>query len=50
MSEIPATIEPKTELPTTVEAIDDRESPEDELVLEDLLVENISIDGMCGIY
>ena len=24
--------------------------PEEELVLEDLLVEDVSIDGMCGVY
>jgi mycofactocin precursor len=24
--------------------------PEDELVLDDLLVEDVSIDGMCGVY
>jgi mycofactocin precursor len=24
--------------------------PEEELVVEDLLVEDVSIDGMCGVY
>jgi len=24
--------------------------PTDELVLEDLLIEDVSIDGMCGVY
>ena len=24
--------------------------PEDALVIEDLLVEDVSIDGMCGVY
>ena len=24
--------------------------PDDELVVEDLLVEDVSIDGMCGVY
>jgi mycofactocin precursor len=24
--------------------------PDEELVLEDLLVEDVSIDGMCGVY
>ena len=28
----------------------DVEAPEDELVEEELLVEEISIDGMCGVY
>ncbi len=26
------------------------ERPRDELVLEELLVEEVSIDGMCGVY
>lgn len=26
------------------------EEGEDDLVLEDLLVEDVSIDGMCGVY
>jgi mycofactocin precursor len=26
------------------------EASEDELVVEDLLVEDVSIDGMCGVY
>ncbi len=26
------------------------ESPEEELVEADLLVEDVSIDGMCGVY
>jgi mycofactocin precursor len=26
------------------------EQPQDELVLEELLVEDVSIDGMCGVY
>ncbi len=27
-----------------------RPASEDELVVEDLLVEDVSIDGMCGVY
>lgn len=27
-----------------------RQSADEELVLEDLLVEDVSIDGMCGVY
>ncbi len=26
------------------------EAPVDEIVAEDLLVEDVSIDGMCGVY
>jgi mycofactocin precursor len=26
------------------------QGPEEELVLDDLLVEDVSIDGMCGVY
>ena len=29
---------------------DDLEPDEQELVIEDLLVEEVSIDGMCGVY
>ena len=29
---------------------DATESSKDELVVEDLLVEDVSIDGMCGVY
>ncbi|HEX6395074.1 MAG TPA: mycofactocin precursor MftA [Acidimicrobiales bacterium] len=32
------------------ESADTRESPEDDLISEDILVEEISIDGMCGVY
>lgn len=40
--------EPTTE-PTT-EAVEDQEQATDELVTDDVLVEEISIDGMCGVY
>jgi mycofactocin precursor len=36
-----------TEAPVVV---DDVDTTEDEHVLEELLVEEISIDGMCGVY
>ena len=37
--------------PSTVEVTDAAEvSDEDNLVEEELLVEEISIDGMCGVY
>ncbi|HEX4010758.1 MAG TPA: mycofactocin precursor MftA [Solirubrobacteraceae bacterium] len=43
---------PTTEEPAVADATpptaDDR--PEPELVEEDLLVEDVSIDGMCGVY
>jgi mycofactocin precursor len=35
-------IEPQTDAPAPVAA--------DEVVAEDLLVEDVSIDGMCGVY
>ncbi len=38
-------------VPTQTVASEDVEIPSDEhLVEEDLLVEEISIDGMCGVY
>jgi mycofactocin precursor len=43
---------PTTEEPAAAEATppagEDR--PEPELIEEDLLVEDVSIDGMCGVY
>jgi mycofactocin precursor len=37
--------------PTTEPATDDQEQVEgDEVVADELLVEEISIDGMCGVY
>ena len=38
--------------PEAASAVEDTAVPvaEDELVLADLLVEEISIDGMCGVY
>lgn len=36
--------------PTTTDADAKGEAVEQELVVEDLLVEEISIDGMCGVY
>jgi mycofactocin precursor len=35
---------------TTHAAVEAPENAEDRLVEEDLLVEEISIDGMCGVY
>jgi mycofactocin precursor len=29
---------------------EEAESSEEEVVIEDLLVEEVSIDGMCGVY
>ncbi len=40
--------EPTTEQPT--EAVDEQDQATDELVTDDVLVEEISIDGMCGVY
>lgn len=39
--------EPTTETSTEVE---DQEQATEELVTDDVLVEEISIDGMCGVY
>jgi mycofactocin precursor len=37
--------------PTAVVAADDQaEAPEPDLVEHELLVEEVSIDGMCGVY
>jgi mycofactocin precursor len=29
---------------------EEAESSEEEVIIEDLLVEDVSIDGMCGVY
>lgn len=39
--------EPTTEPSTEIE---DQEQATEELVTDDVLVEEISIDGMCGVY
>jgi mycofactocin precursor len=44
--ESPAAVEP----PPAREEPAGAESPPDPLVLEELLVEDVSIDGMCGVY
>jgi mycofactocin precursor len=36
--------------PEVVEAAAPVEETEEELVEEDLLIEDVSIDGMCGVY
>ena len=36
--------------PETTPEPDDRERPEDAMVEVELLVEEVSIDGMCGVY
>jgi mycofactocin precursor len=36
--------------PATVDTEPDGDAGTDDLVLADLLVEEISIDGMCGVY
>lgn len=40
--------EPTTTVDQTTE--DDAAEPHDGLVAEELLIEDISIDGMCGVY
>ena len=37
-------------LQTAVVTADAAEATEPELVLQDVLVEDVSIDGMCGVY
>ncbi len=36
--------------PAVDETIQDESAPSTELVEEELLIEEISIDGMCGVY
>jgi len=45
-------VSPSTALDEHAPDIDDDavESADQELVVEDLLVEEVSIDGMCGVY
>jgi mycofactocin precursor len=50
MFEIPTTTDPDPVSAISAEPKEDSELDEDELVLEDLLVEDVSIDGMCGVY
>jgi mycofactocin precursor len=50
MFEIPTTTDPDPVFAISAERKEDSELDEDELVLEDLLVEDVSIDGMCGVY
>lgn len=40
---------PSTTVQDEADAVD-REPAEEPLVLDDLLVEDVSIDGMCGVY
>lgn len=40
--------EPTTE--TQAEPVEEQEQVADELVTDEVLVEEISIDGMCGVY
>ena len=40
-------LDPEPEAPRSKE---DPEVPSEDLVEEDLLVEDVSIDGMCGVY
>ncbi|HEY1518388.1 MAG TPA: mycofactocin precursor MftA [Solirubrobacteraceae bacterium] len=49
MSTVPEQLEP-TALEPESEAEAATQPPDEELVLEDLLVEDVSIDGMCGVY
>ena len=49
MSSTPEQLE-KTVVEPAAEDETTRPSAEEELVVEDLLVEDVSIDGMCGVY
>ncbi|MBV9607708.1 MAG: mycofactocin precursor [Solirubrobacterales bacterium] len=49
MSIAPEQLE-QTPVETVEPSEDTRESSDEELVVEDLLVEDVSIDGMCGVY
>ena len=51
MNETPQLLEPEPVLPTAATQLAPPPPPErDELILDELLVEDISIDGMCGVY
>jgi mycofactocin precursor len=39
-----------TQVPDEADAVDQEQPADDSLVLDDLLVEDVSIDGMCGVY
>ena len=39
-----------TDAPANLEPQQEPVAPADELVTADLLVEDVSIDGMCGVY
>ena len=41
---------PELEAPAELTTADPAAAPADELVEADLLVEDVSIDGMCGVY
>jgi mycofactocin precursor len=49
MSPVPEQLEQTAPEPESDEATA-TQPPGEELVLEDLLVEDVSIDGMCGVY
>jgi mycofactocin precursor len=49
MSTVPEQLEQTAPEPESEEEMATQPSDE-ELVLEDLLVEDVSIDGMCGVY
>jgi len=49
MSAIPEQLEQTTCEPES-EPEESAQPSDEELVLEDLLVEDVSIDGMCGVY
>jgi mycofactocin precursor len=49
MSIIPEQLEPTDSGPESEEETATKPSDED-LVVEDLLIEDVSIDGMCGVY
>jgi mycofactocin precursor len=48
MSTVPEQLEQTAPEPPSEETVPD--PSDEELVLEDLLVEDVSIDGMCGVY
>jgi mycofactocin precursor len=49
MSTAPEQVE-EAPAPAATEEVPATEPPDEALVAEDLLVEDVSIDGMCGVY
>jgi mycofactocin precursor len=49
-AEVASVPEPRTTTGLEADADEAQPSSDEQLVLEDLLIEDVSIDGMCGVY